>query len=432
MSALAKYLYGRGLAVSGSDIAVNEEITQLEELGIPVTIGHSTDRVTGARAVVYTDAISQNDPELKRAKLLDIPVFSRMELLNEITREFSFIIAVAGSHGKTSTTSMCAHILAKSNKPFAAHIGGRDAVFDNFYANGNRFFLTEACEYKKNILRLSGVNTAVWLNCDNDHMECYKNSEDLRNTFYEFALRAERSVVNGEDKNIRIPPNAVRFAINAPDCDYTAVSLRQSGERYAFTVMERGEKLCRVKLRVAGRFHVNNALAAVAAMRLNGLEAEEIRAGLESFEGVKRRFEKIGTYRKAEFICDYAHHPAEIKKVLELANKRKRRNVYVIFQPHTYSRTEFLMREFAEVLSAVDRPVIYKTYAAREAYSEAGNAFTLHKNIKNSLYAESVRELEVFIKRNVSAGDTVLFLGAGDIYYLAVRLLLKLGGKENG
>ena len=430
MSALAKYLHIQQYTVSGSDLAVNEEITILENMGIPVGIGHRASLVDKAQTVVYTDAVSPDNPELLEAKNRGIPCVSRMQLLDAVTKDFASVIAVAGSHGKTSTTAMCAHILLKSGAPFTAHIGGRDSVLDNFYFCGNKFFLTEACEYKKNLLAFSRITAAVWLNCDKDHLECYRSFDELKETFYQYSSRAEYSIVNGDDENILIPDNAVTFGIKNPSCDYRGVSIRQSGERYAFTVLEREKKLCRIRLRVVGAFHVYNALAAVAVMRSVGLDVRGIVKGLQSFTGVKRRFEKIGVFGAAEFFCDYAHHPAEIEKVLILAKKRTKGRLFVIFQPHTYSRTKFLMNDFISVLSEVENLVIYKTYAARESFEPSGSAYALHQKIENSLYAESVRELEIFIKKSVKGGDTVLFLGAGDIYYLAFRLLLKLGGRE--
>ncbi len=178
-----------------------------------------------------------------------------------------------------------------------------------------------------------------------------------------------------------------------------------------------------------GAFHVYNALAVTAAARSIGLDIKSIMRGIEAFTGVRRRFEKIGTYNAAEFFCDYAHHPAEIAKVLELARRRARGRLFVVFQPHTYSRTRFLMDDFVQTLSGAEDLIVFKTYAAREAFDRAGSAYALHERLENSLYAESVRELEAYMKKSVRGGDTVLFLGAGDIYYLARRLLTKLGGR---
>ena len=429
MSSLAKYLLREGFAVSGSDISFNEEIAELEEAGIPVRIGHDPSAVIGADAVVYTDAISADNAELSEAKKRGIPCYSRMQLLGAVTEAFSSVIAVAGSHGKTSATSMCAHILLKSGVRFTAHIGGRDALLDNFYSSGKEFFLTEACEYRKNLLQFPRVGVAVWLNCDEDHMECYRDFDDLRDTFRLFCSRALRSVVNADDPNVIPPENALTFGIESETCDYRAVSLKESGEKYAFTVLKRGERICRIRLRVAGRFHVYNALAAFAAARSYGLDVKSIVRGIESFTGVRRRFEKTGTFLGAEFICDYAHHPAEIQKTLLLARRSAKGRRFVVFQPHTYSRTRFLMDDFVRVLSAAENLVIFKTYAAREKFDRAGSAYALHERIKNSLYAESGRELEAYMRRSVRGGDTVLFLGAGDIYYLARRILSGEGGK---
>ncbi|MBR7099739.1 MAG: UDP-N-acetylmuramate--L-alanine ligase [Clostridia bacterium] len=429
MSSLAKFLHSRNYIVSGSDIAVNEQITHLESMGVLVQIGHQLCLPEGVQTVVYTDAISKDNSELTEAKNRGIPCVSRMQLLNAVAKEFNAVIAVAGSHGKTSATAMCSHILYASGLPFTAHIGGSDELLDNFYTCGQQVFVTEACEYKKNLLALSEVRIAVWLNCDRDHLECYHNFDELKQTFYRYALSAERSVVNGDDENVLLPENATTFGIRNRNCDYVAVSVKESGERYAFTVLERGKKLCRIRLQAVGAFHIYNALASVAAMRCLDLDVKSIVKGLHSFTGVKRRFEKIGAYASAEFFCDYAHHPAEIEKVLELAKRRKKGNLFIIFQPHTYSRTKFLMDEFVKALSKAHHLIIYKTYPAREAYQREGSAYELHKKCENSLYAESTRELEIFIKKSVKGGDTVLFLGAGDIYYLAKQLLLKLGGE---
>lgn len=429
MSSLAKYLQNEGFSVSGSDVAMNEEIAALEEAGVRVRIGHDPSAVIGADAIIRTDAVQGGNVEIAEAAKRGIPCFSRMELLGEITQNFTSVIAFAGSHGKTSATSMCAHIFLKSGVRFTAHIGGRDLLLDNFYAAGKEFFITEACEYRKNLLRFPRVSVAVWLNCDKDHMECYRDEEELRETFRLFCARARRCVVNADDRGIRPPENALTFGIASENCDYRAVSLKESGEKYAFTVLERGERLCRVRLRVPGRFHVENALAALAAARCCGLDVGSIVRGLQSFTGVRRRFEKTGVFAGAEFICDYAHHPAEIRRTLALARRRAKGRLFVVFQPHTYSRTRFLMDDFVRALSAAENLVVFKTYAAREKFDREGSAYALHERIKNSLYAESVRELEAYIKKSVRSGDVVLFLGAGDIYYLAGRLLVGLGGK---
>lgn len=421
MSAIAKHLFEEGYFVEGSDVSAGEEVQVLEKTGIPVYIGHHPEKLMGAQVLIYTDAVEPNDPEREEATRLGLLCFSRMQVLSAIAAQFPTVITVAGSHGKTSATAMLAHILYAAELNFTAHIGGRDRDFDNYLSNGKSIFLAEACEYKRNLLSLPSLDTAVLLNADKDHMECYGTFSALKETFSAYLQKGKRCVANAEDDKILPPDHAVTFGRNKGD--YQVCNLIQAGQKYAFTVLERGEKLCRVRLRVAGYFQVLNALAATAAARLQGVEPEAIVRGLQAFSGVKRRFERMGRLYRAEAICDYAHHPTEISKVISLAKSRSKGNLFVVFQPHTYSRTKLLMEEFAQSLSSAENLLIYKTYAARERYDEEGSAYTLHKRIKNSLYAESIGELNTYLKCNAKSGDILLFLGAGDIYYLVEYLI---------
>ena len=208
--------------------------------------------------------------------------------------------------------------------------------------------------------------------------------------------------------------------------DYRATQLRAIGERYAFTVEEYGKAICRIRLQAIGRCNVYNALAAFAAMRSFGFHEKDIALGIQSFQAVKRRFERIGAYHGATFICDYAHHPREIASTLATAQGISRGNLYVVFQPHTYSRTKLLMKEFIQTLRPIKNLMIYKTFPAREKYDEEGSALRLSQLLGNCLYAESVFVLRTWLKTTLKEGDTVLFLGAGDIYYAAQYLLKEL------
>ena len=422
MSGLAKYLLAQGYAVSGSDLAANEETEALKRAGADIYTGSDETHVRFADCIVYTDAISSDDRELSAAKRQKIPCLSRMELLGKITSDFDRVIAVAGSHGKTSTTAMCAHVLYEAKKVFTAHIGGRDAVFDNFYAGGKEIFLTEACEYKKNLLRFPYVTTAVLLNCDKDHLECYRNFEDLKETFAKFLSSGERALANFDDESFVRPVRCAGFAVKNEKAAYRAVDIRQEGERYRFTVTEEGKKAAEISLAVCGGFHIYNALACYAAMRQNGVEREDIARGLGNFRGVLRRFETVGKFCGATLVCDYAHHPTEIAKTVAAAQKAARGRVTVVFQPHTYSRTKLLMEEFVSVFSRIDAPIFYPTFAAREAYDEAGSAEELHKRVKKSLYAGSKEELKQLLCVPHEKGEIILFLGAGDIYYIGKEM----------
>ena len=427
MSALAKFLSVCGYEVSGSDGVKGEETENLAFHGIRVYIGSDGEReaLKKAEVVVYTDAISDTHAELIASRELGKSVYSRAELLSMVCTEFPHVLAIAGSHGKTTCTSMCAHILKFTNVPFTAHIGGEDAAFGNFYTSGEEFFVTEACEYKKNILKIK-AEAAILLNIDRDHMECYDGEEDLVDSFKKYCQNAERAFVCADDEKCRGLGEFVSFGIENPLADYRATNLRANGEKYSFVLEEYGKALCKIKLNAIGKCNVYNALAAIAAMRSFGFSEKEIAKGLESFTSVKRRFEKIGSYHGASFICDYAHHPKEIRATIKTAAGICRGELYVIFQPHTYSRTKLLFKEFIEALREVENLMIYKTYAAREKYDAEGSAAALARAVGNCLYAENIYVLRTWLKKTVKEGDSVLFLGAGDIYYAAQYLLKDL------
>ena len=426
MSALAKLLSTQGCVVSGSDALRGETTENLAFYGIRVYLGEDGEREDLKRAdlVVYTDAIRDTHLELRVAKRLNKRLIARADLLAMIAEAFPRSVAVAGSHGKTTCTSMCAHILKSVGVPFTAHIGGEDALFGNFYTSGEEYFITEACEYKRNMLKLR-PSVAILLNIDLDHMECYKNEKHLIECFGRYCDNANTAFVCSDDSRCQKLGAYSTFGIKDILADYRATELRSNGECYAFTVEEYGKAICRIRLNAIGRCNVYNALASFSAMRSFGFHEKEIKRGLESFQAVKRRFEKIGTYHGAEFICDYAHHPKEIVSTLKTATGISKGTLYVVFQPHTYSRTKLLWKEFIDSLQGVKNLMIYKTYPAREQYDEEGSASRLADRL-GSLYSENMYVLKTWIKKTVKDGDTVLFLGAGDIYYVAQYLLREL------
>ncbi len=426
MSALAKLLSTRGYAVDGSDAARSETTEALAYYGIKTQVGSDGERAELKRAdlVVYTDAVPYDHAELSMARAMGKRIVSRADLLKTVCDSFSRVVAIAGSHGKTTCTSMCAHILRATGVPFTAHIGGEDSVFGNFYTSGDEYFLTEACEYRKNLLKIPAT-AAVVLNIDRDHMECYKDERELTDCFARYCRNANTAFVCSDDTRCAALGEYATFGIHDALADYRATDLRAGDERYSFTVEEYGKPLCRIRLKAIGKCNVYNALAAFAVMRSFGFDEREIKRGLESFEAVKRRFERIGFYRGASFICDYAHHPRELASTIATAKGICRGELYVVFQPHTYSRTRMLMNEFTTVLRGVENLMIYKTFSAREKYDAAGCAELLAQRV-GSLYAENVHMLGTWLKKTVKDGDTVLFLGAGDIYYAAQYLLREL------
>lgn len=427
MSALAKHLFYQGYSVCGSDLYRSTQTEDLSKIGVEVFIGEDGCREALLRAelVVYTDAIPKESVELCVAIARNKKVLSRAEFLEMICKDFSKVVSVAGSHGKTTCTSMCAHVLKGVNAPFTAHIGGMDKTLGNYFSCGNEIFLTEACEYKKNLLKVPS-NVAILLNIDKDHMECYKDEQDLLETFRDYCKGAEAAFVCVDDPKCASLGNFSTFGIENPLADYRAVKLCANAEKYSFIVEEYGKTLCQVRLNAIGRCNVYNALAAFAGMRSLGFDEKEIAKGLEGFQSVRRRFEKVGAYRGASFICDYAHHPSEIASTVKTAKGICRGRLYVVFQPHTYSRTKLLMRDFVRTLREIENLVVYKTFPAREQFDEEGSARRLSQNVGSCLYAESVYVLKTWLKTTVREKDIVLFLGAGDIYFAAQYLLNEL------
>ena len=423
MSALAKLCATLGYLVSGSDAVRSERTNDLASYGINVYVGADKTRrdLRVADVLVYTDAISGDHEEFVQAKLLKKTMLSRADLLRVVCENFSNVISVAGSHGKTTCTAMTAHVLRGLNVPFTAHIGGEDAEFGNFHYTGKEYLVTEACEYKKNIRKIRS-NRAIVLNIDKDHMECYHNLEDLRETFREYCAQARNAFVCADDVQCLRLGDYVTFGITSPLADYRAVDIRANGEKYSFTIEEYGKATCRVRLNAIGKSAIYNALASYSAVRSYGFDGGEIIKGLTTFQAVRRRFEKVGVFRGASFVCDYAHHPREIVSTLQTARGICKGKLFVVFQPHTYSRTKLLMEEFVSALSGVDELMVYKTFPAREPYDAEGSAERLSKRI-GSLYAENAYVLKTWLKMTVREGDLVLFLGAGDVYYVAQYLL---------
>lgn len=426
MSALAKLVKTFGYEVSGSDGVRNEETENLAFYGVCVRIGINEEdpRLLGADVVVYTDAIPKEHKELQKAIALKKRLYTRGEFLAIIARGYEKVITVAGSHGKTTCTSICAHIFKGLGVPFTAHIGGEDSALGNFYTSGKDFFVSEACEYKKNLLKLHS-DVAILLNIDKDHMECYRDERDLRDCFAAYCKNAQTAFVCADDFACRSLGEFATFGIDNVCSDYRATKIKALQNGYSFLVEEYGKELCRVKLNAVGKHNIYNALAAFAATRSLGFGEKEILHGLQAFTAVKRRFERIGRYNGANFICDYAHHPKEITATVKTAKEFCRGELYVVFQPHTYSRTKLLLNEFVESLKPIKNLLIYKTFSAREKYDEEGSALRLAETVE-CLYAENICALKTWLQKTVCEGDVVLFLGAGDIYYAAQYLLKDL------
>lgn len=416
MSGLARFMLSVGKKVGGCDKFINDYAEELRALGVEIEDGNGITSVGNYDLVVYTDAIKADDGVLLEARSLDKKILSRGQFLYEVSLAFGKVIAVSGCHGKTTVTAMLAHVFKAADLPFTAHIGGRDKDFKNFYTQGHGYFITEACEYKKNFLYLK-PDTAVVLNSDPDHLECYGSAENLRAAYKYFVDRAEVSVTPYGDS----VEGKVAFGYDKNAAYYADGIVCKNG-LYSFMAYENGVALGKVNLSVYGKHNILNALAVIAAARAEDVPFRTIAEGIENFKGVERRFEKLGYVNGALCIADYAHHPEEIRATLSAVRKITAERLFVVFQPHTYSRTKNLFKSFVKVLSPVKNLLIYRTFAAREYFDDEGSALTLSHGVKRSLYGDDPSDLRDFVSR-AGEGDTVIFLGAGDIYELAKELL---------
>lgn len=419
MSALARLLSARGVRVRGSDVAEGPFLSMLRKAGIPVSLG--CEETISEDTVVFTGAVDGDHPQLAAARRAGKRLLPRAELLGMIAERFKRTVSFSGCHGKTTATAMLSHILL-GRLPFTCHIGGEDLTLSNYHAEGADVFVTEACEFQRSFLSLKS-SIAVVLNIELDHTDCYHSEEELFAAFREFAERADRVIANADDVRARSLPHALSFGLCSGEI--RASALKSSGERYSFTVTEKGVPLVRVQLAVAGKVHIYNALAAFAAARLLGLAPQEIADGLSSFRGVKRRFERIGFFHGVPVISDYAHHPREIAATIQTAQAVAEGTVHVVFQPHTYTRTRDLMEDFVAALKAAESLVVYRTYAAREKFLFSGSAVMLTARLPEASYVQSPERLWRVLAERIKPRDLILVLGAGDLDAIVREMLQK-------
>ena len=418
MSALAEYFLKQNFEVFGFDKVKSPKIDSLIGLGLKfITPDQLKDK---GIIIVYTSAVEDN-PDFILLKESGFKVIKRSTLLALVQSAYRKNIAVSGSHGKTTTTSMLAHVLKCANLHPTAFIGGEDYSFSNLLIGKRKVAVVEACEYKGNFLDLIG-DIKIVLNIDDDHLDSYGSLENLKSAFNDF-VKPSTAVVNSDDinsQNIR-GKKTITFGIKNP-ADYTAKDIELS-DKTTFTVCYKGKPKTKITLNVKGVHFVYNALSVVASARVLGVSFKWIKKGLEKFLGVKRRNERVGSFLSTDVFCDYAHHPTEIDATLSSIDLN---TTAVVFQPHTYSRTRLLKDKFISVLSKVNTLIVYKTYPAREKYDKRGSARTLYLSLisktKNKVYyADSTADLEKIIK-GFTRIKTLLFVGAGDIYEIAINL----------
>ena len=437
MSGLAEILADRGFTVSGSDAKESSLTRQLHQRGITVLYGQSAKNITpDINLVVYTAAIHNDNPELCAAKAADIPCMTRADLLGQIMKNYDIPIAISGTHGKTTTTSMVSEIFMEAKKDPTLSIGGiLPSIGGNIRIGASDYFVTEACEYTNSFLSFF-PKISIILNIDADHLDFFKDIEDIRSSFRRFAALLPKDgtlIINGEIPNLAsitdsLACNIITFGFS-DSFDYYAKDISYDAyARPTYTICHNGTERI-ITLGVTGEHNISNSMAAIALADLCGIDTETTKKALSAFCGTERRFQLKGTVDDVTIIDDYAHHPTEIKATLEAAHNYPHNKLWCIFQPHTYTRTKALLSDFAKALSMADHVVLADIYAARETDNLGISSQTLQAEIQKlgttCDYFPSFEEIEKFLHKNYSPGDLLITMGAGDVVKIGENLLKK-------
>lgn len=429
MSPLAQVLHGAGVVVTGSDMHESAEVAHLRALGIPVTIGHLPQSVAGADCVIRTAAVHDDNPEIAAARAAGIPVFERAQAWGALMRHYENALCVAGTHGKTTTTSMCAHIFLAAQRDPSIMIGGvLPALGAGHRVGHGDTIILESCEYCNSFLSFFPT-VAVILNVDADHLDFFKDLEDVKHSFRRFAelvpetgfVVADRDDANTMDALAGLDRSTITFGLE--DGDVHAADLTWHGGFADFDAMVNGQCYAHVSLSVPGVHNVRNALAACAAAHCLGIPAAAVEEGLRAFHGAGRRFEKKGEFHGAMVYDDYAHHPHELQALLTTAKGLGYQRIICAFQPHTYSRTHELFHDFVEVLKLPDITLLAEIYAARETNTLDISSNDLAREIPGSIYCPTLADVTEQLRRLAQPGDLILTVGAGDIYQAGEALL---------
>ncbi len=444
MYPLAQILHAKGYYLTGSDNNETETLQAVRDMGIPVYLGQRAENIRGADLIVHTAAILPDNPELKAARESGVPMLERSELLGLLTEQFGKTVCVSGTHGKTTVTSMITQILVSQGLDISAVIGGKlPLIHGSGIAGKSDTMVCEACEFKDHFLNLK-TTAAVVLNIDEDHLDYFKNLDNIIKSFRTFCENASEAVIiNGDDENSRRAvkglngKSIVTFGRSDKNDWYPADIKRVSGLETSFTVMHNGKPFCKTALHIPGEHNIVNAVAAAAAADYAGASPEGIAAGLESFRGAGRRFEKYGEAGGITVVDDYGHHPAEIAATLKAASGLGFKRVWAVHQPFTFSRTAALLDDFAKALSIADRVVLTSIMGGREVNDCGITAQELADKIDGSVcfdeeHDESVEHTSRYVAENAESGDLIVTLGCGDVNKAARRILELLKEKYPG
>lgn len=431
MCPLAEILHSKGYELTGSDNNESDPLSRIRNLGIKVFMGHSADNIKGAQLVVYSAAISEDNPELKAAREQGIPTMERSHMLGALTRHFDNVIGVCGTHGKTTVTSMITQILILNKMDPTAVIGGKlPLINSNGIAGGSETMVCESCEFVDTFLQLS-PDIAVLLNIDNDHLDYFKTMENLTLSFHKFLAMASRAYINGDDERAKkaaedINADIVTFGFVEENI-YRAENIKRGKFGFSFDVIKNGEKIISIEMHIPGRHNVLNGLAAFAVCYDMGVSAEGIKDAIQKFTGAGRRFEFLGEYGGFMLADDYAHHPTEIRATLSAAKELDYNRVIAVFQPFTFSRTALLKDEFISALSLADKVILTPIMGSREVNTYGISSEDLAKGLKDAVIVDGFENIADTVIKTAGRGDLVITMGGGDIYKAAHIIQKRLG-----
>ena len=436
MSGIAEILLNWGFSVSGSNNVNSEILDTLKKNGIRIFIGHNAQNIEGADCVVYTAAINKDNPELIHAKELGIPTIERSDFLGELTRCYQDTIAVSGTHGKTTTTSMISFCFIEALKDPSIQVGAIIPNINTNYRVGNsEYFIIEACEYVESFLKFSPTSEII-LNIDNDHLDYYKNMENVKKAFKKYVKLLPDDgllVINADDNNCLDLPNytkanCIKYGLTNSDVMFSAKNIIFNDNGFPeFDVYKYNNFYEHIQLSVPGKHNILNALACISLCEAYNISKEHIKSALLQFKGAGRRFEFKGTFNNAKIYDDYAHHPTEITATANALSNKTYNQSWVVFQPHTYSRTYNHLKDFAKSLCLFDNIIVTDIYAARETntYNISSNDLVNEINNlgKNAIYISELNDCVSYLKKHVQKDDIVITLGAGTITNLGPMLI---------
>lgn len=434
MSGLAAILLNAGYKVSGSDSKESELTDRLKNKGAEIYIGHKAENLNDVDVVVYTAAIPSDNPEIIKAKNLNIELMDRAAFLGYLMKSHHLNVAVAGTHGKTTTTSMISHIALEGNLDPTILVGGDlDIINGNYRVGNSDYFITEACEYKQSFLRFYPY-VGIILNIDADHLDFYRDINHIEETFLEFSKLIPNDgylVGNADDARVRkimaqSNANIISYGIENGDLKAVNITFNANGCSTC-DVHYKNKFMFSLSLNVPGMHNLSNALAAVAVGIAFDVDNSSITHGLESFGGAHKRFEFKGEKNGVKVVDDYAHHPVEIKATLSTAKNMDNKRTICIFQPHTYTRTKTLFDEFATCFGDADKLILMDIYAAREKDTGLVNSIELGDAIRatgvDCINVHSHEEALNVAKSMLKAGDLFMTVGAGDVVKVGEEFL---------